>query len=235
MSKRHDIPSPRRARQLHGRERELDLIAGIVRRLGAGPSRQITIVGAMGIGKTRLLREAALVTKATRAGLVSFEDDARVEGQALRITTATTPGGPEIEEIVVELGVLGCPDRAGAMTSGAPSATSIRRSPAVRMLADAARMDLEALNDDGIGALGRIAARSDGHPIIIEQLAGWLYVMSPADLASVLEEDASFRLVPVAFEQRLLWGSALQHVDVGLVLRQRGGLLVVVGAIRELD
>lgn len=203
MGTRSEIPSPRRARQLHGRERELDLIAGIVRRLAPGRPQQITIVGAMGIGKTRLLREAALVTKTTRAGLVSFEDDAHVEGQALRITTATTPCGPEIEENVVELGVLGCPDRAGAMTSGAPSATSIRRSPAVRMLADAARMDLEALNDDGIGALGRIAARSDGHPVVIEQLAGWLYVMSPVDLASVLEEDTSLRLVPVAFEKRL--------------------------------
>lgn len=203
---RHEIPSPRRARQLHGRERELDLIAGVVRRLGPGPSRQITIVGSMGIGKTRLLREAALVTKTTRAGLVSFEDDAaaaHVEREALRITTATTPRGPEMEEIVVELGVLGCPDR-GAMTSvGAPPAASIRRSAAVRMLADAARMDLDALNDDGIGALGRIAARSDGHPVVIEQLAGWLYVMSPVDLAGVLEEDTSFRLVPLAFEQRL--------------------------------
>lgn len=158
----------------------------------------MTITGMRGVGKTRLLEEAK--TRLATEGLrVRFVDGAtprtRLErdGAVLVVAAASLLGVPGERELA--LGLLELPD-------DDTDPVVIRRSPAVRLLADAARIDLDALTEAALRALAHLARASDGYPPVLEQLAGWLSIASPMEAAR-LEGSDSLVLVPPALARAL--------------------------------
>lgn len=164
MSRRRD-PPPRRARRLHGREREVDRLVLLLRRRVPF----VTVTGIPGIGRRRVIEEAARIASAFGTPLT-------------RVRAATCPFG-ERGEHEVPLGPLRVPERVGGILDRG----SIARSPAVSLLLDAASLDLEALTDANRLAVGELARRSDGHPAVLEHLAGWLWFLEPAELVRCLD------------------------------------------------
>jgi tetratricopeptide (TPR) repeat protein len=179
----------------------VDTIVDLVRRRAA---RCVTVTGMIGIGKTRVLDEAR--RKLAGVPHVRFVDSTAHE-QALAIEThddilvvasPTLRGG--LHEREVALGGLRIPE-AGA----AADLRAIRRSPAVALLSDAARIDLDLITTEELRALARIARAADGHPAVLEQLAGWLWRLSPAEVAGGIDEG-SIACVPRDLARRLKRG-----------------------------
>jgi tetratricopeptide (TPR) repeat protein len=197
--KRMRGPARRSAVALHGREREVDAIVDLVRRRAAGC---VTVTGMVGIGKSRVVAEARRrlsVDARTDARFVDGApvDELAVSGREIVVVTAPALLGVTREHEVA-LGLLEVP-RVGR---GIVDDASLRRSPALALLADAARVEREALSRDELLALARVAAASDGHPVVLEHLAGWLWSLSPPELLEALER-LEIALVPPELARRL--------------------------------
>lgn len=191
------VPTPRRARLLHGRDREVDAVLAAIRRRSA---RCVTLTGPIAIGKSRLLEEVRqrLAAEGIRARLVDGADEVvppKDDSDVLVGAAQALVGLPREQEVVV--GALPVPTGPDASDP-----IAVRRSPAVTLLADAAELELETLTADVVCALGRIAVASDGHPAVLEQLAGWLWMLSPHELASSLD-DGSVDVLPPALSRRI--------------------------------
>ncbi len=202
------IPKPRRSTHLHGRERELESVMALLRR---GSARCVTITGPIGIGKTRFVDELRR----------------KLRGERLRLRFVDGPitGSDDDVQVVAGPALLGLPGEREIVLGGldfpagadAGDAIALRRSPAVALLADAAGLDLETLDERALTALGRVAAASEGHPAVLEQLAGWLWVLAPLEVATAIEEG-SLDLLSPDLTKRLRAGLAELDPDAREVL-----------------
>jgi tetratricopeptide (TPR) repeat protein len=188
-------PPSRRADGMHGRARELDAIVEVARRRSASC---VTITGMIGIGKSRLLDEARRRLSAEGIAARFWDggptDDPPIDRAAttvLLVASAIALGVPREREVPL-----------GALPTPGSDLAAVRRSAACVLLADAARLELDALGADELRAIGRVAEASDGHPAVLEQLAGWLALLSPLETVTALEEG-TLGLVPSKLALRL--------------------------------
>lgn len=189
------VPRAAHAGAIHGRERELATLLALVRR---GSARWVTITGAIGIGKTRLLECARVKLHAHDGDVVFLDGASGPRSNAARrvvVATSTAPLGVA-GEIDIPLGALLVPETENATPS------SLKRNASVAMLLDAARLDVDTLKPRTLRAIARLAIASDGHPAVLEQLAGWLSVLPAEDAVAALAQG-SLRLLPAALERRL--------------------------------
>lgn len=192
---------------MHGRDRELDDVVTLVRRRAC---KCVTITGMRGIGKSRVLEEAErrLALERIEARFVDLDGDGGEGASDDLVVDVGRPHGPvhvvagpaalgARREREVALGALRTPS---AEMGGRFDPAVLRRSPAVLLLCDAARIDLDELTVDELCDVGHVADASDGHPAVLEQLAGWLTLLCARDLAAAID-DGAVSLLPRALRR----------------------------------
>jgi predicted negative regulator of RcsB-dependent stress response len=132
-------------------------VGRILRLLRGSAPLTITITGPIGIGKSALLEE---IRRRAPRGVV-FEGD----GRRRVVTRAVALGVRDEHEIALP---------------------PLDAHASIRLLADAARLDLDLLAGPERAALARLAAESEGHPEVLEHLAARLAIRSPSRLARAL-------------------------------------------------
>lgn len=175
-----------------------------------GPSvRNVTITGPLGIGKARFFASACAALEASGARVERAKGVATVD-ERTHLRTAFLPLGLPAE-VEVRLGPLPVP------TTASHAAKALARIPSVALLLEAARLDLEAVDERARAALARLAAASDGHPAVLEQIAGWLAVLSPIDAARA-SSDGTLDVMPASLESAVEAAASTQTKPAATLL-----------------